>query len=145
MVQTGNPAGLVDIGDRQDIGLTWFSPRREYTVSGAFNPRFPPFPGDTVESGSESFLIPNFGFARQLDDDAAFGIALYGNGGMNTDYSASDTVLPTPRARARSVRSAAATPASTTSSSSSVRATPGACRNRSRSECPASSTTRGWT
>lgn len=96
MVQTGNPAGLVDVGDRTDLGLTWFSPRREYTVSGAFNPAFPPFPGDTAESRSESFLIPNIGFARQLDDDAAFGIALYGNGGMNTDYPASDTVLPTP-------------------------------------------------
>lgn len=96
MVATSNPAALVNIGDRKDFGVTYFSPRREYTVSGAFSPNFPPFPGDTVESGSESFLIPNFGWNKMLDDESAFAITLYGNGGMNTDYSASDTVLPTP-------------------------------------------------
>lgn len=96
MVATSNPAGLVNLGDRKDFGITYFSPRREYTVSGAFSPAFPPFPGDTVESGSESFLIPNFGWNRMLGDDSAFAITLYGNGGMNTDYSAADTVLPTP-------------------------------------------------
>ncbi|GJL82386.1 MAG: hypothetical protein DHS20C01_20200 [marine bacterium B5-7] len=96
MVAATNPAGLVNIGKRSDIGLVYFSPRREYTVSGAFSPTFPPFPGDTVESGSESFFIPNFGWNRPIDDQSAFAITVYGNGGMNTDYSAFDTILPTP-------------------------------------------------
>ncbi len=96
MVAANNPAGLVNVGDRRDIGLAYFSPRREYTVSGAFSPAFPPFPGDTVESGSESFLIPNFGYGREMGVDSAFALTVYGNGGMNTDWDASDTVLPTP-------------------------------------------------
>ncbi|KAA3631634.1 MAG: hypothetical protein DWQ08_04575, partial [Proteobacteria bacterium] len=62
MVATSNPAGLVNIGDRKDFGITYFSPMREYTVSGAFSTMFPPFPGDPVESGSVSLLVPNFGW-----------------------------------------------------------------------------------
>ncbi len=97
MIMTTNPAGILDLGDRKDIGLMYFSPMREYTVSGAFSPDFPPFPGPTVESGSESFLVPNFGWSKSLDESSAFGVAVYGNGGMNTDYAAGDTVLQTPQ------------------------------------------------
>jgi long-chain fatty acid transport protein len=40
----------------------------------------------TYKSDSEYFLIPNLGYSRQLDEQSAVGLALYGNGGMNTDY-----------------------------------------------------------
>jgi hypothetical protein len=99
MVATSNPAGLVHLDDRKDLGLTNFSPRREYTVSGAFSPLFPPFPGDTVESRSETFFIPNFGWKRSIDDHSAVGVAVYGNGGMNTDWAVEDTILGRHRRR----------------------------------------------
>jgi len=88
MVPSTNPAGLTEVGNRFDLGLTVFSPRREYSVSR--NPTSgPPFfelMGGTVESDSEYFFIPNLGYSYQLNNRTAFGIAVYGNGGMNTDY-----------------------------------------------------------
>ncbi|MFT7531899.1 MAG: long-chain fatty acid transport protein [Gammaproteobacteria bacterium] len=96
MVSATNPAGLVALDDRSDFGIMLFAPTRGYTVSGAFSPSFPPFPGPEVESGSGGFVIPNFGMKREIDSDSAWGFSIYGNGGMNTDYAASDTVVPTP-------------------------------------------------
>jgi len=85
-----NPAGMVSVGTRLDFGLTVFNPNREYTVRG--NPSPPPAFGltpGTVESDSEWFLIPAFGFNKMLDDRHSLGISIFGNGGMNTDYDTS--------------------------------------------------------
>ena len=82
MSQALNPAGLVNVGDQVEFGLSLFSPRREITGSGS--PGF--VPTGTVESDSEFFVIPNVGVSYQIDDVSAVGVALYGNGGMNTDY-----------------------------------------------------------
>lgn len=90
MAAATNPAGMVWVGSRYDLGAAIFSPRREYTVSG--NPSPPPafglMPG-TVESDSNYFLIPHFAANWMLDTDSSFGVAVYGNGGMNTDYPGS--------------------------------------------------------
>lgn len=85
-----NPAGVVDVGDQSVVNLQYFSPSREYTVEGPGG-MSGPAPGPTVESNSESFFIPSMGFSWMLSPDAALGFAIYGNGGMNTDYSAGDT------------------------------------------------------
>ncbi len=77
-----NPAGIVGSGDQATLGLTLFSPRREFTVTG--DPGFLPL--GTTESGSEYFPIPNIGYVHQIDDRSAFSIAAYGNGGMNTSW-----------------------------------------------------------
>ena len=81
-----NPAGMAYVGDRLDFGLTLFNPNREYTVRG--NPSGQGFgltPG-TVESDSEWFLIPSLGVNKMLNENNSLGIAIFGNGGMNTDY-----------------------------------------------------------
>jgi long-chain fatty acid transport protein len=41
----------------------------------------------TVESDSDYFPIPNIGWSKQINENSAWGIAVYGNGGMNTDYN----------------------------------------------------------
>jgi len=88
-----NPAGLVKVGERMDIGAALFNPNRQYTASsftgGTIGTTgFPAFPiqPDTYESSHDVFLIPHFGMNWMLDDTTAVGIAAYGNGGMNTDY-----------------------------------------------------------
>ena len=89
-----NPAGVVWVGRKNEVDIQWFFPGREYTVNpSASSGAFPPFPGPTVESGSDSFFIPALGFSWPVGDnnDKAVGFALYGNGGMNTDYDAGDT------------------------------------------------------
>lgn len=77
-----NPAGLVDVGRQFTGGLTAFSPDRGYAASG---PGFVA-QGD-VRSGRGLFPIPNFGYSQPIDQTSAWGVAAYGNGGMNTTYS----------------------------------------------------------
>jgi long-chain fatty acid transport protein len=90
---SSNPATLTEVGNRFDLGLSIFSPSREYSVTPAN--RVPnqfdmlPLAGGTVESDSNYFPIPNMAYSGQINENSAWGIAMYGNGGMNTDYPAS--------------------------------------------------------
>ncbi|PCM44812.1 OmpP1/FadL family transporter [Marinobacter sp. ANT_B65] len=88
MAAATNPAGMVFVGNRIDGGIEVFSPRREYSVDGPLSPppAFSLQPG-TYESSKNGFLIPHFGFNRELSDTTAFGVSVFANGGMNTDYS----------------------------------------------------------
>ncbi len=108
-----NPANLLQVGDSMDFGVSFFNPERSYTVAGG--PALPegtPIVGnvmfncgdgmsllpaptcqipfshtpETVHSQSEWFLVPSFGYSSRIDEKSVWGIALYGNGGMNTDY-----------------------------------------------------------
>lgn len=88
MAPSTNPAAMVMVGKRYDLGVAAFAPDRQYTVTGnpsGFPGTFGLAPG-TVESGSTLFAIPAFGANWMVGDKSSFGIALYGNGGMNTDY-----------------------------------------------------------
>ena len=85
-----NPASIVSVGTRVDVGASLFIPNRSYTVSG--NPSgylgtFGLAPGK-VESGSTSFVVPSAGASFTLPGNSAIGLAIYGNGGMNADYDA---------------------------------------------------------
>jgi long-chain fatty acid transport protein len=83
-----NPAAAAFAGNRIDLGADLFSPIREYTRTGGG------FPGN-VESDSEYFLIPEFGYNRMVNQNLALGVTVYGNGGMNTDYPALGGVFGT--------------------------------------------------
>jgi len=91
MDATTNPANMVNVGSRIDAGLTWFSPRRSYTVDqvgpflGPETGAFSLIPG-TFESDNENFLIPNFAWNQMIDDVSSVGITLAGNGGMNSEW-----------------------------------------------------------
>ncbi|MEI9903301.1 MAG: outer membrane protein transport protein [Asticcacaulis sp.] len=78
-----NPASAVDLGNRTDAGLELFSPNRSAAIHG--NGVAP----DATYSGNASklFANPEFGIVRQIDGRSAWGVAVYGNGGMNTDYT----------------------------------------------------------
>jgi len=88
-----NPAVLTDVEEGLDVGISYFSPDRGYTVSGgptgaclsAQQCTFGIGTG-SVSSDKGQFFIPHMGFTRKLDENTAIGIALYGNGGMNTRY-----------------------------------------------------------
>ena len=77
-----NPASMVWVGNRLDLGLEWFRPTRGAERSGA---GFPTLTG-SVESGKPNFFIPEAGFNYMLRSDLSLGVTVYGNGGMNTDY-----------------------------------------------------------
>ena len=77
-----NPAGLSWIGDRVDVGATVFSPDRSATISGnGANAN-----GHYDGNGRKYFVLPEVAVNKQINDQVALGLAIYGNGGMNTGY-----------------------------------------------------------
>ena len=86
-----NPAGLVRYGKGYGAALGLFSPNRSYTVTGnpsvpsSFPPAFGLAPGK-ITSDSKYFVMPSVAANFMVDSKSALGVAIYGNGGMNTDY-----------------------------------------------------------
>ena len=79
-----NPAGIVGVGDNLTVAASLFTPDRGYTGTGqGFTPS-----GKIEGNQTESFIIPNISYVRQLDENRAVGVSIYGNGGLNADYAA---------------------------------------------------------
>ncbi len=79
---SSNPAGMVWVGKRMDIGAEVFMPRRDAERSAAAIATL----NGRVVSGSNSFVVPEFGYNTLRGDSLSLGVSVYGNGGMNTDY-----------------------------------------------------------
>jgi long-chain fatty acid transport protein len=81
-----NPANAVDVGHQFQMGIDIFMPDRGFTntnVGSVF-----PFGGTATSiSGTGWFPVPNLSYNRPLDNGAVFNVSVYGNGGMNTDFS----------------------------------------------------------
>jgi len=101
MIAATNPAGMVTVGDRMDLGVALFSPTpRSYsaTADGAGNTDGTvcgancPFTiggnatAQSIDSDNDIFLIPHFARNWMLNADSSVGLSVYGNGGMNTEY-----------------------------------------------------------
>lgn len=78
-----NPASMVWVGNRFDLGLDLFSPNRKSERSGA---NVASDLNGTEDSGSNEFFIPEFGYNTMINPNMSFGVTVYGNGGMNTNY-----------------------------------------------------------
>ena len=85
MSLTLNPAGLVDVGRELQVGASLFVPLRGYDVTG---PGFvaPGLTSGSVDSNNNYFVVPNVAYSSPIDAQSAWGVAMYGNGGMNTTY-----------------------------------------------------------
>ncbi|MGD8927090.1 MAG: outer membrane protein transport protein, partial [Thioalkalispiraceae bacterium] len=94
MIAATNPAGMVYVGARADVGAAIFSPSpRGYTATAPGGAATFPLAPQTVESDSDYFLIPHFAYNWVINPTSTVGVTVYGNGGMNTDYSASANVF----------------------------------------------------
>ncbi|HEY3411831.1 MAG TPA: outer membrane protein transport protein [Armatimonadota bacterium] len=86
-----NPAGMVYLGNRFDVGAGLFSIRPQYKVTG--NPSgaahtFPLVP-ESVSGKRDFILAPNAGWNHMIDPRGSVGVSIYTNGGANTKYPAS--------------------------------------------------------
>ncbi|MGB8883008.1 MAG: porin, partial [Azonexus sp.] len=79
-----NPAGTAFVGDRVDLGLTWFMPNRSAEITGSMAPFAN---GDYSGNDKRNFFIPELGYVKQFSPQLSGGVAIYGNGGMNSDYA----------------------------------------------------------
>jgi len=83
-----NPALGVKAGNSAGGGFSLFSPHRDVTnTSGAWAAFGADLAPGKFESGQDLFLIPYLGANFQVDDQSAFSLLLYANGGMNTHYN----------------------------------------------------------
>jgi long-chain fatty acid transport protein len=76
-----NPAKMVFVGDRLDLGVDLFMPQRSASRTGSAAGL-----DGTADSDSTLFFIPELGYNKLIRSDLALGVSVYGNGGMNTDY-----------------------------------------------------------
>jgi long-chain fatty acid transport protein len=82
-----NPAGLTRLHKRFDAELEFFKPDRQYQANAdSAPPPSPSVPEGRYRSKNDLFLIPGFGVTIPLDSRSTIGIALAGQGGMNTEY-----------------------------------------------------------
>ena len=72
-----NPAGISFLPSRADVGATWFKVDRGASLGG----------GSFDGNRTSSFLIPDLGAIYHVSARVTVGLAAYGNGGLNTDYS----------------------------------------------------------
>lgn len=89
-----NPANVTQTGMRGDLGVGVFNPERYAALgasSGVTNPNGTPaaasFGFDTAsESDSKYFIMPEMGMTMPLTENLSVGVAVVGNGGMNSTY-----------------------------------------------------------
>lgn len=86
MDAASNPATMVHLGNRLDLGMSAFMPDRSFTAGSntGGNPSCI-LPGD-YESDNDIFFIPHIAGNRMLDSRSSLGISIGANGGMNTEY-----------------------------------------------------------
>jgi long-chain fatty acid transport protein len=78
-----NPAGMAMLGDRADVGLTWFRPNRHADITGNLAGANGSYDGN----GRSNFFIPTLGYNKMINADTSLGVSVFGNGGMNTQYN----------------------------------------------------------
>ena len=74
-----NPALAAFAGNRAELGVDLFMPKRGATRTGAME--------GTIDSDQKSFLVPEFGYNTPINEKWSLGVSVYGNGGMNTNYA----------------------------------------------------------
>lgn len=82
-----NPAGMVMVGDRADVGLIWFKPTRSSEITGNVCGAGCSLDGTYDGNGRSNFFIPSFGYNKMISADTSVGVSVFGNGGMNTQYN----------------------------------------------------------
>jgi len=67
-----NPATMVWVGDRLDIGMDWFRPDREASRSGSAAG----VNGSASGNDTKDFLIPEFGYNKLIRPDLSLGVSV---------------------------------------------------------------------
>lgn len=94
LAAAANPAGMVWVGDRMDVGVTWFRPVRDADIVGNAGP----INGHYDGSGKKDFFLPEFGYNRMINPNLSVGVSVFGNGGLNTQYNNGIPLFANPQA-----------------------------------------------
>lgn len=84
-----NPATLSQAKQGYAVGLSVFSPDRSVNSTGGTGPGALATAAAHDGNRKDAFFIPEFAYANHADNGISYGVAVYGNGGMNVDYNKS--------------------------------------------------------
>ena len=95
-----NPAGMVDVGKRFDLGAMIYFPTISYTAT----PATPTAPGSIGvapgyhDSSVPLFFLPDFGINLPINQRSAFGVSSYSLGGFGAEFKTTNTatIVPAP-------------------------------------------------
>jgi len=82
-----NPANMVLVGSRWDLGVDYFRPQRESSINGNICGPGCSLDGKYDGNSSEDYFVPEFGYNKMIANNMSLGVSVYGNGGMATDYN----------------------------------------------------------
>lgn len=88
MDAASNPATMVYLKDRLDLGAAAFYPSRGFTADNNPQPGFASVPAGTSTSRNDTFLIPHGARTWLINEQTSAGVSVGCNGGMNTQYDA---------------------------------------------------------
>lgn len=92
-----NPAGMVWMGDSVDVNLSMFTPIRDYQARergvSAEQGIVTLSPIAENRSHNEYYPLPALGYNRRWGERASWGVTMFGNGGLNTEYNESITTV----------------------------------------------------
>ena len=88
-----NPAASVWAGNRAEMGLDIFMPKRSAARSA---PGFGGMLEGDVKSDGSAFAIPEFAYNKNIDNRMSWGVTVYGNGGMNTELPGGNVTCMNP-------------------------------------------------
>ncbi len=97
LVAATNPAGMVRLGNRADIGLHILAPKRKYSYTGSDASVGCHEKVDQSEceitSDTSVFAMGHAGINYMFTKDDAFGVSFFQNGWMNTNYPENNVVF----------------------------------------------------
>ncbi|PUE21225.1 MULTISPECIES: OmpP1/FadL family transporter [unclassified Limnohabitans] len=88
-----NPAASVWAGNRAEIGVDIFMPKRSAARTA---PGFGGMLEGDVKSDGSAFAVPEFAYNKKIDDRMSWGLTVYGNGGMNTEMPGANVMCMNP-------------------------------------------------
>jgi len=80
-----NPAKLTAAGNQLEVGVEFLNPNRKVQRTGAAGAAS--IYNVSSTSSNPLYIVPEFAYSRQLDNTVAVGIAVYANGGLNSEYN----------------------------------------------------------
>jgi len=85
-----NPAKLTAAGNQLEVGVEFLNPNRKVQRTGAEGAAS--IYNFSSTSSNPLYIVPEFAYSRQLDSTLAVGIAIYANGGLNSEYNTTTRV-----------------------------------------------------
>ena len=79
-----NPAGMSEVNDRFDIGVTTIVPISSYEATSRSAQVTEN--GATIKSDTNPFIIPAVGFVVPVTEEVKFGFGIYSTSGAGVDY-----------------------------------------------------------